>query len=49
MGEELPLYKDGREQCLEWFTFVTHAKKAKFKIGLERRLEYRLVDGKKAI
>ena len=37
--EELPLYEDERERHLEWFTFVTHDKKAKFEIDLERRLE----------
>ena len=31
--------EDERERRLEWFTFVTHDKKAKFEIDLERRLE----------
>ena len=42
--EELPhrtLHMDERQRRLEWFTFVTHDKKAKFEIDLERRVEYR--------
>ena len=42
--EKLPhrtLHMDERQRRLEWFTFVTHDKKAKFEIDLERRLEYR--------